>query len=84
MAIPNKERRKLRRKLLRIDEKQDMILTFMVSQIFIIFCVSLLFDQIAGRFFTATVRYTPGTGWGQYLISGVCLYLIVVLWRVMK
>ena len=84
MSLNTKEKKKLTKKILRIDEKQDIILTEIVLQYFVIFCVTLLFDQIVGKMFFPYMRFGEGIGFMQYIMAGSCLLLMVRLWRKMK
>lgn len=84
MSITEKERKKLRRKLWRIDEKQDIIITTLVIWLFIIFCMATLFDQIIGKIFWREIRCYQGLGWVQLGVSTVCIVNMWWLKKVMK
>ena len=83
-AMPEKKKKKLKKKILKIEDKQDIILTQIVLQYFVIFCITLLFDQIVGKVFFPYIRLEKGIGFMQYIAAGCCLLLMIRLWRKMK
>lgn len=84
MSFSGKQRKKLTKKLFRIEDKQDIILTEIVLQYFVIFCIILLFDQIVEKILFPYLKLSKGIGFVQYLMAGGCLLLMVRLWRKMS
>lgn len=91
MALTTKQRKKLTRTLTEHEqeiedqkEKQNAILTNLVIQYFVLFCVILLFDQLVGKIFFPFIKFSEGIGFMQYLASGFCLWQMCSLARMIK
>ena len=75
MSITEKKRKKLTKWVLGARTKQNAILTDIMIQYFIIFCIAIFWDKICWQL---QIKHDAGFGWIQIL---VCIGCIAQMYR---
>lgn len=75
MALTEKQRKKLNRRLMSQDEKLSLLFKILSIQYFVLFCAALMWDIVAKRL---SLQYQPGISYGQIAVAGFFLVQCVI------
>jgi hypothetical protein len=76
MALTEKQRKKLNRRLMTQDEKLSLLFKILSIQYFVLFCAALMWDIVAKHL---SLQYQPGISYGQISVSAFFLVQCIIM-----